>query len=140
MADTSEELGADRTPVELSSNEKGRHAELLAQMALLANGWIVLEPISPQPYDLAIRRPDGGETKYVQVKTGFLRDEERYGGEYVVVRGARNNGSVYKKSEVDYFAAVWDGEVYLFPNREVSEYWTRPTDLATKWALLDREI
>jgi len=128
------------TTIELTSNVKGRHAELLAQTALLANGYSVLEPISPQPYDLAIRHPETGETSYVQIKTAFLRDEPRYGGEYVVVRGAKNNGQTYTKKEVDYFAAVWDDEVYLFPNREKSEYWIRPKDLASKWTLLEREI
>ena len=128
------------TTIELSSNIKGRHAELLTQTALLANGYSVLEPISPQPYDLAIRHPETGETSYVQIKTAFLRDEPRYGGEYVVVRGAKNNGQTYTKKEVDYFAAVWDGEVYLFPNREISEYWVRPAELGVKWQRLSTDI
>ena len=128
------------TTIELSSNIKGRHAELLAQTALLANGYSVLEPISPQPYDLAIRHPETGETSYVQIKTAFLRDEPRYGGEYVVVRGAKNNGQTYTKKEADYFAAVWDGEVYLFPNREISEYWVRPAELGVKWQRLSADI
>lgn len=125
---------------ELSSNERGKHSELLAATALLANGYSVLEPISPQPYDLAIRNPQTGETSYVQIKTAYLRDELRYGGEYVVVRGAKNSGKVYTKEEVDYFVAVWDCEVYLFPNREVSEYWVKPKDMATKWTKLLRDL
>lgn len=124
----------------LTSSEKGRHAELLAQTALLANGWSVLEPIAPEAYDLAIRRVDDKDTNYVQVKTAFLRDEKRYGGQYIVVRGAKNNGKVYTKEEVDYFAAVWDGRVYLFPNREKSEYWIKPKDMATKWTELSTDI
>lgn len=124
---------------ELSSNQKGKHAELLAATALLANGYSVMEPISPQPYDLAVRRADGS-TKYVQVKTAFKRDEKRYGGEYLVVRGAKNNGDVYTKDEVDLFVAVWDGDVYLFPNREVKEYWIRPEQIGEKWTKLERGI
>src|SRR5690625_5173572 len=116
---------------ELTSNEKGKHAELLVATALLANGYSVLEPISPQPYDLAVRTPEG-DTRYVQVKTAFQRNEERYGGEYVVVRGSRSNGKTYTLDEVDLFAAVWDGNVYLFPNRGKSEYWIRPGDLGEK--------
>lgn len=123
----------------LSSNERGKHAELLAATALLANGYEVMEPISPQPYDLTVRRA-GEPAKFVQVKTAFVRDEERYGGEYIVVRGGRSNGKVYKKEEVDLFAAVWDGEVYIFPNREISEYWVRPSEIATKWTKLERDI
>jgi|SRR5690625_1940949 len=128
------------TGTELSSNERGKHAELLAATALLANGYSVMEPISPQAWDLAIRHPITGETSYVQVKTAFSRNEERYGGEYIVVRGAKNSGRVYTREEVDYFIAVWDGKAYLFPNREKSEYWIRPKDLATKWTELEFEI
>src|SRR5699024_2879762 len=125
------------TANELSSNEKGRHAELLAQTAFLANGYSVLEPISPQPYDLAIRNPSTHETAYVQVKTAFLREEKRYGGAYLVVRGAQNSGRIYSKDDVDMFAAVWDGDVYLFPNREISEYWTRLDEVGTKWTRIE---
>lgn len=125
---------------ELSSNERGKHAELLAATALLANGYSVLEPISPQPYDLAARNPTTGETIFVQVKTAFTRNETRYGGEYVVVKGARNNGSVYRLSEVDYFVAVWNGDAYLFANREISEYWVKPEHVHTKWTKLERTL
>jgi len=121
----------------LTSISKGKHAELLAQTALLANGYTVMEPISAEPFDMAIKRIGDKATSFVQVKTAFLRDEERYGGEYIVVRGAKNNGKVYTSQEVDYFVAVWDGDVYLFPNREKSEYWIRPSDLDVKWTKLE---
>src|SRR5699024_2659052 len=100
----------------------------------------VMEPISPQAGDLAIRHPTTGETSYVQVKTAFSRNEERYGGEYIVVRGAKKSGRVYTREEVDYFIALWDGKAYLLPNGERPEYWIRPKDLATKWAELEFEI
>lgn len=128
------------TTISLSPSEKGRHAELIAQTALLANGYTVLEPIAPEPFDMAIKRIGDKRTFYVQVKTAFLRNEKRYGGEYLVVRGAKNNGKVYTKDEVDFFIAVWDGKAYMFPNRECSEYWTRPKDLATKWTELKAAI
>ena len=126
--------------IKRTSNDKGKHAELLAQTALLANGYNVLEPISPQPYDLAARNPQTQETVYYQVKTAFLRDEERYGGEYLVVKGARNNGKVYEKDEVDRFIAVWNGTCYVFPNREVSEYWVRPWQVDEKWTKLETSL
>src|SRR5690625_1953364 len=112
------------------------HAELLAQTALLANGWAVSTPIGDQAYDLSFRRTDSKRTYYGQVKTSFTRNEERYGGKYVVVRGAKNNGDVYSKAEVDYFLAIYDGEVYLFPNAEKSEYWIRPEHINEKWTKL----
>lgn len=124
----------------LTSTEKGRHAELLAQTALLAKGYTVMEPIAPEPFDLAIKHTGSKNTMYIQVKTAFLRNEERYGGEYLVVRGAKNNGDVYTKKEVDYFVAIWKGECYMFPNREVSEYWCKPEHVDAKWTKLETEI
>jgi len=124
----------------VSSNERGRHSELLAQTALLANGWSVLEPISPQPYDLAIRNPVTSETLYVQVKTAYERDERRYGGTYVIIKGARNNGLVYGKDEVDAFIAVHDNAVYMLPNREKSEYWVRKEQVGELWTRLELDL
>lgn len=128
------------TSNKLTAIEKGRHAELIAQMALLANGWTVLEPIAPEPFDIAIKRIGDKKTYYVQVKTAFLRDEERYGGEYLVVRGAKNNGDKYTKEEADYFVAIWQGKAYMFPNREIKEYWIRPEDVSVRWTHLSTEI
>ncbi len=124
----------------LTSTEKGRHAELLAQTALLANGYTVMEPISAEPFDMAIKRIGDKTVHFVQVKTAFMRDDKRYGGEYVVVKGVKNNGKVYTKGEVDYFVAVWQGVCYLFPNREISEYWERPWNVDDKWTKLSTEI
>lgn len=124
----------------LTTNERGRHAELLAQTALLANGYTVLEPIAPEPFDLAFRRPGDKCTYYAQVKTVLKRDEARYGGEWLIVRGTKNNGKLYKRDEVDYFIAVWQGDVYIFPNSEKSEYWTRPDEIDEKWTKLKGAI
>jgi|SRR5699024_3026624 len=124
----------------LTSNAKGRHAELLAQTAFLVNGYEVSEPITPLPYDMIVRNPNTCEVTTVQVKTCFMRDEERYGGQYLVVKGARNNGKTYGKDEVDVFIAVWEGECYLFPNREIKEYWVRPEHIDEKWTKLSTEI
>src|SRR5690625_2551800 len=128
---------------EMTSNARGRHSELLAQTAFLANGFEVSEPVTPLPYDLIVRNPVTNEILTVQVKTAFLRDEERYGSVYLVVRGARNSGQVYEAEDVDMCAAVWDGEVYIFPNREVSEYWERLDKVETgigDWTKLRRAL
>lgn len=123
--------------VKLTASEKGRHAELLAQTALLARGWSVLEPIAPEPYDLAIRRHADNRTYYVQVKTVLYRDEAKYNGEWLVVKGAKSNRKVYTRNEVDYFVAVWRGGVYMFPNEGKSEYWVRPWEIDDKWLRID---
>lgn len=124
----------------LTPIEKGRHAELIAQMALLANGWTVLEPIAPEPFDLAIKRIGDKKTYYVQVKTAFLRDEERYCGEWLIVRGTKNNGEKYTKEEADYFVAIWQGKAYMFPNEEKTENWVRPEHIGDKWTELNLDI
>lgn len=124
----------------LTATEKGRHTELLAQTALLANGWTVLEPIAAEPFDLAITKIGSRKTHYVQVKTSFRRKEKRYAGEYVVVRGSKGNGDVYKKDEVDYFVTVVDNDVYIFPNQEKSEYWVKKEHVDVKWTKLRTEI
>jgi len=129
---------------ELTTSERGKHAELLAATALLSNGYSVMEPISPQPYDYSIRCPATGDTHYVQVKTAFLRDTpkdiQRYGRPYLRVAGAKSNGDVYLHDEVDYFIAIWRGNCYMFPNREISEYWINPEQLDEKWTKLSSII
>ena len=128
----------------LSSNEKGKHAELLAATAFLANGYTVMEPISPQPYDLAVKHPKSRKVSFVQVKTAYLRDTpediKRYGHAYLRVPGVKNKGAIYTKDEVDLFAAVWEGEVYIFPNREIQDYWVLPEKVSEKWTKLERGI
>src|SRR5690625_3371356 len=116
------------------------HIVVLDATTMPPIGECALAAISPQPYDLAIRHPETGESSYVQVKTAFTRDEKRYGGKYVVVRGHKRNGDVYTRDEVDYFIAIYDGDVYMFPNREISEYWVKLDDIASRWTKLGRAI
>lgn len=117
----------------MTTNERGKHSELLAELALTANGYKVLLPSSStEVYDLGIR--DGDNTYYIQVKTAYPRDEERYNGAWIVARGMRSNGTVYSKEDVDYFILVWDNKCYMFPNKEQQEYWFR------EWELEERTI
>jgi PD-(D/E)XK endonuclease len=116
---------------------KGRYAELLAQTALLANGWSVAEPIAPEPFDLVAQRPGTSEWLKIQVKTARVRDDRN--GE-IVVCAKKSGGKVYKQNEVDAFIAVLDGNVYLFPNKGLSEYWISPTKISEKWIRLSTDI
>ncbi|AXN39820.1 MULTISPECIES: group I intron-associated PD-(D/E)XK endonuclease [Peribacillus] len=117
---------------------KGRHAELIAVTALLANGWTVMEPTVPDAFDLGITRPGWTELKRVQVKSARARNKD--GTDWIVVPGAKNNGSVYSKDEADYFIGVFDGVAYMFENREICEYWVKPAELSAKWTKLDASI
>lgn len=125
--------------IALGSNERGKHSELLSQMALTANGYQVLIPgTDSEAYDMAIRI--GSETFYIQVKTAYRREHVRYNGAWLTVRGKRNSGKVYTKEDVDYFIMVWKNKCYMFPNREIQEYWFREHELEEKTIPLEAGV
>jgi hypothetical protein len=117
-----------------STITKGRHSELLAQTALLANGWSVSEPIAPEAFDLVARAP--GETEWVriQIKSARVRDDRN--GE-IVCYARKNNGKPYDADDCDLFIAVLNGDVYLFANRSISEYWVSAANITEKWTKLE---
>lgn len=120
--------------IALSSSEIGMHSELLAQTALLANGYIVLEPIVQEPFDIAVMRRGDKTTKLIQVKTIIKRNKS--GNEWFVIRGKKNNGEVYSTDDCDYFIGVYDNCVYMTPNREIGEYWSSVDNAETTWTRL----
>ncbi|WHY01828.1 group I intron-associated PD-(D/E)XK endonuclease [Neobacillus sp. DY30] len=113
---------------------KGRHSELLAQSALLANGWNVSEPIAPEAFDLVARAPGSSVWQRIQIKSARVR-EDRDGS--IVCYARKNNGETYNESDCDLFIAVLNGDVYLFQNRNISEYWVTPDNIADKWTKLE---
>lgn len=113
---------------------KGRFAELLGESFLLAKGWVVLEPVTPEPFDFAIMLPGSSTVRKAQVKTARVRYKNDV--PYAVVRGVKNNGDVYTKSEADFFVGIVDGTVFILENRELSEYWCRIDEIQNKWATL----
>lgn len=117
-----------------STGSIGRHSELLAQTALLANGWTVLEAIVQEPFDIAITRRGDKTLKRIQVKTIVKRNKS--GNDWFVIRGKKNSGEVYTEDDCDYFIGVYDNAVYMTPNREISEYWTAVNEAETKWTRL----
>jgi hypothetical protein len=121
-----------------STITKGRHSELLAQTALLANGWTPMEPVAPEVFDIGITRPGMGREYYkVQIKSARRREDRN--GE-VVVYARKNNGAPYTLDEADYIIGILDGEVYMFENRELSEYWCPAHALSEKWTKLSTGI
>lgn len=117
---------------------KGRHAELIAITALLANGWTVMEPTAPDTFDLGITRP--GDRTYYRVQVKNARHRVKDGEEWIVINGTRSNGEYYTENDVDYFIGVYDGVAYMFKNRGLSEYWCKPAELDEKWTKLDASI
>jgi hypothetical protein len=113
---------------------KGRHSELLAQTALLANGWNVAEPIAPEAFDLVARAPGSTEWSRIQIKSARVRDDRN--GE-IVCYARKNNGKNYDADDCDLFIAVLNSDVYMFANRFISEYWVTADNIAEKWTKLE---
>lgn len=118
----------------LSTASVGRHSELLAQTALLAAGYTVLEPIVPEPFDLAVTKRGEARICRVQIKTLIQRNKE--GVDYYVLKGKKNNGDVYDKDDCDVFIGVCNNVVFLVENRCIGEYWSRVDEVAEKWTEL----
>lgn len=124
----------------------GVYSELVAELALLANGYTVSRPSTAEVYDLKAEDPINGQEYKIQVKTIQVREDR---GNELVVRAKRKDGSPYRKSDVDYFVGVLvtDGEaprVYMFENREITEYWASEERASKRWVelpiTLDRSI
>lgn len=118
----------------LTTASIGRHSELLAQTALLANGWTVLESIVPEPFDLAVTKRGDNRICRIQIKT--LVQRTKNGVDYYVLKGKKNSGDVYDKDDCDVFIGVGNNVVYLVENRCIGEYWVRVDEVAVKWTEL----
>lgn len=120
----------------------GVYSELVAEMALLANGYVVSRPSTAEVYDLKAEDPLTGDEFKVQVKTIHVRADR--GNEWVVF-GRKNNGEVYRKTDVDCFIGVLvaEGETpraFMFENREIGEYWASEARASKRWVELNIEL
>ena len=136
MTQTQTQQGAESTPPQLSTSSIGRHSELLAMAALIANGWSVSEPTVPEAYDLLAYKD--GLTLRAQVKT--IKQRTRDGIDYYVIRGLKNSGQVYSLTDCDVFIGVIGDNVYMTDNREISEYWIRADEVDDRWTKLAIQI
>lgn len=119
----------------LASAEVGRHSELLAMSALIAAGYVVMEPTLPEPFDIGIMERGGNhDLKRVQVKT--IIERERNGVAYYVIRGLKNSGKPYTAADCDYMIGVINKDVYITPTRNISEYWVKVDEADEKWTKL----
>lgn len=117
----------------LASAEVGRHSELLAGAALIAAGYLVMEPTLPESFDLGIiERGDPTFTnKRVQVKT--IIERERNGVAYYVIRGLKNSGKPYTAADCDYMLGIAGDKAYLTPCTGLTEYWCKKSEASEKW-------
>ena len=120
----------------LSTSTIGRHSELLAMAALLADGWSVSEPTVPEAHDLLAMK--GDKSLRIQVKTIKLREKD--GVPYYVIRGLKNSGATYTLSDCDAFIGVVGEHVYLTANREITDYWVKVDEVSEKWRYLPLKI
>lgn len=124
----------------LASAEVGRHSELLAMSALIAAGYIVMEPSLPEAFDIGIiERNDPTHTnKRVQVKT--IIERERNGVAYFVIRGLKNSGKPYTTADCDYMLGIAGDKAYLTPCRGICEYWCKKSEASEKWQELSMTL
>lgn len=124
----------------------GVYSELVAELALLANGFTVSRTRTAEPFDFKATDPVNGREYKIQVKT--IRKRMDRGGE-LVVYATNGRGQKYEQSDVDYFIGVLaeEGEVprvYMFENRGLREYWSSETRASKRWVELpiglDRSI
>lgn len=117
----------------------GTYSELAAEMALLANGYVVSRPSTAEVFDLKAEDPRTGEELKIQVKTIHIRADR---GNDWVIYSRKGNGEPYVKSEADYIIGVLVDEgypprVWMFENREIGEYWASETRASKRWVELN---
>jgi len=116
----------------------GIYSQLIAKAALLANGWIVGEPETAEPFDFWARDPITGQTRTFQCKTIFRRPDRN--NDYVM-RSKNGRGNPYSKSDVDFIIGVTGDEmeplrVFYAENEERTEMWAAASKIDKKWTEL----
>jgi len=124
----------------------GTYSEIIAQAALLANGWLIHESKTAEAYDILATDPLSGHHVKIQVKT--IRQRMDRGGD-LVIYAKKGDRTAYDLSDADYIIGVWaaDGEiprVYMLENRLQTEYWASEATAAERWVelsiALDRSV
>ncbi|WP_245640236.1 hypothetical protein [Paenibacillus dakarensis] len=113
----------------------GVYSELIAQAALLANGWNIHESKTAEAYDILATDPVSGDHVKIQVKTVKQRDDKN--GE-LVIYARKNNGTAYDRADADFLIGVWvdNGEiprVFMLENRLLTEYWASEARASERW-------
>lgn len=125
----------------------GVYAELIAEAALMASGYIgVGKPSTHEYYDLSAIDPLSREHKTFQVKT-LKRRKDRNS---LVLYAKKGDGTPYGPDEQsDYYIGVLidDGEVpkvYVMENEGLKEYWSVEPSADKRWIeipiALDRTV
>jgi hypothetical protein len=124
------------------SEAVGKHSELIARTALLANGFTVAKPETDESFDIVARDPVSQAWITVQCKT--IRQRTDRGGD-LVIYAKKGNGEPYALSDADYIIGVLGAEgekprVYMFENRGLGEYWATEARASQRWVELPIEM
>lgn len=116
----------------------GTYSEIVAELALLANGYTVSKTRTSEPFDMKAAEPLTGAELKVQVKTIRKRGDRN---NELVVYATNGSGQKYDQSDVDVFIGVLaeDGEaprVFMFENRGIREYWATEAKASKRWVEL----
>jgi hypothetical protein len=124
----------------------GTYSEVAAELALMANGFIVSRPRTREKVDLYALDPVNNLNYRVQVKTIRKRADRN---DELVVYATNGKGESYAQTDVDYFIGVLveQGEsprVFMFENRGIREYWASEARAVKRWhelpLALNREL
>ncbi|MGC4375765.1 hypothetical protein WD019_02320 [Fictibacillus sp. Mic-4] len=116
----------------------GTYSELVAELALMANGFTVSRTRTAEPFDFKAEDPVNGCEYKIQVKT--IRKRSDRNNEWVVY-ATNGSGKTYAKDDVDYFIGVLapEGEtprVFMFENAGNREYWATEQRAVERWVEL----
>lgn len=117
-----------------TSLTKGTHSQLIASAALLANGYLISEPLAPDTMDFVIKKKEEPGWKTVQVKSIYYRTDKNK--DYYVVYSRKGDKTCYTPAEVDVIVGVYGDEIYLIDNIGNQEYWSQPHQAPLKWTKL----
>lgn len=97
---------------------KGLYTELFVQKEFARYGFHISVPLfNAAKYDMIV--DTGVELLKIQVKKSRQKGK-RFCFSCFVINGGTNHKKTYSKNDIDYFATVWNDEVYLVPVDECS--------------------
>lgn len=109
--------------LDLSTKFKGTLTELQVQTYFLSKGYNVSVPICEESkYDLVL--DTGNQLLKIQIKTARLESKTQnsiiFNCRSTCCNTRENHKRGYSEKEIDYFATIWNDQVYLVPVGETS--------------------
>lgn len=104
--------------MEYTTNQKGLISELEVMLTFIKLGCNVSQPLNADSrYDCIIDK--NGRLYKIQIKTAHLSTRTKNSIEFkcrsITTSNNEHKETRYSNNEVDFFATVWEGQVYLVP-------------------------